>query len=48
MPAIRSFTVLPVLPDPIKDLKFVAENIYWSWNSSQGTVRWDRIGMDVL
>ena len=32
MSAIHSFTVLPVLPDPIKELKFVAENLYWSWN----------------
>lgn len=33
MPSVRSFTVLPALPDPLKDLEFVAQNMFWSWNA---------------
>lgn len=33
MPTVRSFTVLPALPDQLKDLDFIARNMYWSWNS---------------
>ncbi|MHC4616629.1 MAG: alpha-glucan family phosphorylase [Planctomycetota bacterium] len=29
---VRSFTVLPALPDELKDLEFIAGNLYWSWN----------------
>lgn len=32
MQKIRSFTILPALPEPIKELKTVAKNIYWCWN----------------
>lgn len=32
MPTIRSFTVLPALPSPLKDLEVIARNLYWSWN----------------
>jgi len=32
MPKVRSFTVLPVLPEPLKDLDFIARNLFWSWN----------------
>ena len=32
MPTVRSFTVLPALPDQLKDLDFIARNMYWSWN----------------
>jgi len=33
MPTVRSFTVLPALPEQLKDLDFIARNMYWSWNS---------------
>ncbi len=33
MPTVRSFTVLPALPEPLKDLEIVARNMFWSWNS---------------
>lgn len=32
MPKIRSFSVLPVLPDSLKGLETIAHNIFWSWN----------------
>ncbi|MHC4741791.1 MAG: alpha-glucan family phosphorylase [Planctomycetota bacterium] len=32
MPSVRSFTVLPALPDALKDLESVAQNLFWSWN----------------
>lgn len=32
MQRIRSFTVLPALPEPLKVLRAVAGNMYWSWN----------------
>ena len=32
MPSVRSFTVLPALPDSLKDLEFIAKNMFWSWN----------------
>lgn len=32
MPSVRSFTVLPALPDSLKDLAFIARNMFWSWN----------------
>ncbi|MFQ6036274.1 MAG: alpha-glucan family phosphorylase [Sedimentisphaerales bacterium] len=32
MPTVRSFTVVPALPDPLKDLHFIAGNMFWSWN----------------
>ena len=31
MPSVRSFTVLPALPDSLKDLKVIAGNLFWSW-----------------
>ena len=33
MAKVRSFTVLPSLPEKLKDLKTVAKNMFWSWNS---------------
>ena len=33
MPTVRSFTVLPALPAPLKDLEVIARNMFWSWNS---------------
>ncbi|UCC96390.1 MAG: alpha-glucan family phosphorylase [Phycisphaerales bacterium] len=33
MPTVRSFTVLPALPEPLKDLESIARNMFWSWNS---------------
>jgi len=32
MPTVRSFTVLPTLPDLLKDLDVIARNMFWSWN----------------
>ncbi|MCK4752480.1 MAG: alpha-glucan family phosphorylase [Planctomycetes bacterium] len=32
MPKVRSFTVLPALPDPLKALEIIAKNMFWSWN----------------
>jgi starch phosphorylase len=29
---IRNYTVLPALPEPLKDLQAIAANLYWSWN----------------
>ncbi|UCF42909.1 MAG: alpha-glucan family phosphorylase [Planctomycetota bacterium] len=33
MPKVRSFTVLPALPEPLKDLEIIAKNMFWSWNT---------------
>ena len=32
MPSVRSFMVIPKLPQELKDLEFLASNMYWSWN----------------
>ena len=32
MPTVRSFTVLPTLPDALKDIEFISKNMFWSWN----------------
>ena len=32
MPKVRNFTVLPALPDSLKDLEIIARNMFWSWN----------------
>ncbi len=32
MPSVRSFTVLPALPETLKDLEVIARNMFWSWN----------------
>ncbi|MBM4027522.1 MAG: glycosyltransferase family 1 protein, partial [Planctomycetes bacterium] len=32
MPSVRSFTVLPALPESLSPLDDVAKNLYWSWN----------------
>jgi starch phosphorylase len=32
MPGARSFTVLPAIPDSLKDLDVIAKNMFWSWN----------------
>ena len=32
MPCVRSFTVLPALPEALKDLDVIAKNMFWSWN----------------
>jgi len=32
MPNVRSFVVLPSLPDSLKALEFIARNMFWSWN----------------
>ena len=33
MQKVRSFTVLPSLPESLKDLKSIANNMFWSWNA---------------
>ena len=33
METIRTFTVKPLLPEPLKDLRLLANNMFWSWNS---------------
>jgi len=32
MPKVHSFTILPALPDSLKDLEIIARNMFWSWN----------------
>lgn len=32
MPSVHSFTVLPALPESLKDLEVIARNMFWSWN----------------
>ncbi|MHC4123260.1 MAG: alpha-glucan family phosphorylase [Planctomycetota bacterium] len=32
MPAVRSFIVLPALPEPLEDLERIARNMFWTWN----------------
>jgi glycogen phosphorylase len=32
MPKVRSFTVLPSLPESLKDLEVIAMNMFWTWN----------------
>lgn len=32
MPSVRTFTVLPALPDSLKGLEAIAKNMFWSWN----------------
>ncbi len=31
-PNVRSFVVLPSLPEPLRELDFIARNMFWSWN----------------
>jgi len=33
MQTIRTFTVLPSLPEALKDLNVIANNMHWSWNT---------------
>lgn len=33
MQKVRNFTVLPSLPESLKDLKLIAGNMFWSWNA---------------
>ena len=33
MQTIRTFTIKPALPEPLKDLEFVVNNMFWSWNT---------------
>ena len=32
MPSVRSFTVLPALPDSLRDLETIAKNMFWCWH----------------
>ena len=32
MPGVRSFTILPALSEPIKNLEIIAKNMFWCWN----------------
>ena len=29
---IRNYTVLPALPESLKDLEIIAGNLFWTWN----------------
>jgi starch phosphorylase len=33
MPKLRCFTILPALPDALKELETIAHNMFWSWDS---------------
>jgi len=33
MPKVRSFVIEPALPDALKDLEFIARNMFWSWDT---------------
>ncbi|MFC1737813.1 alpha-glucan family phosphorylase [Planctomycetota bacterium] len=33
MAKVHDFMVLPTLPEPLKDLDFLARNMFWSWNT---------------
>jgi starch phosphorylase len=33
MPKVHSFAVLPALPDSLKPLEVIAQNLFWSWNT---------------
>lgn len=33
MPKVCSFTVLPALPDALKSLESIAQNLFWCWNT---------------
>jgi len=33
MRTLRTFTVLPTLPESLKDLDVIARNLFWSWNA---------------
>ncbi len=32
MPNVHSFTILPALPEALKDLDLIVRNMFWSWN----------------
>jgi starch phosphorylase len=32
MPSVRSFTVLPALPDSLQGLDLITRNMFWAWN----------------
>jgi starch phosphorylase len=36
MPSVRSFTILPALPEPLEELDVLAKNLFWSWNPQIG------------
>lgn len=46
MPKVRSFTVLPALAGPLKDLEIIAKNMFWSWNP-EFTELFKRIDSDL-
>jgi len=33
MPKVHCFTILPALPESLRDLEIVAKNMFWSWNA---------------
>ncbi|MHC4068372.1 MAG: alpha-glucan family phosphorylase [Planctomycetota bacterium] len=33
MPNVRNFTVLPALPEALKELETIARNLFWVWNT---------------
>ncbi len=32
MQTVHTFTIKPSLPEPLKDLQFIVQNLYWSWH----------------
>jgi len=32
MQTVRTFTVKPSLPEPLRDLEIISYNLYWSWH----------------
>ena len=38
MPSVRSFTVLPALPESLKDLEALAKNMFWAWHPECSTL----------
>lgn len=33
MQKVRTFTVKPSVPEPLKDLEFIVHNMFWAWNA---------------
>ncbi len=46
MPKVRHFTVLPSMPESLKDLKVLANNMFWSWDT-ECTEIFKRIDRDL-
>jgi len=38
MPRVHSFTIMPSLPEPLKELEVLSRNMFWSWNPELETL----------